>query len=391
MNITKNLGIYSLGILILGSVYLFHPFIFSLAVPSSARYILIFLIFLISLLIALFRNIELIELFLFSWIAFAVCASAIFTEYDIKYYYILLSKILFLYSLLFLFSSLPRLKVFLINLLLIVFALCSMHIVIGFIYINFFDADLIKEFSIYRFYGKDDTLNGYFYQYHSLFGSFANSAFLTGVLLRSAWFTFEPNSTAILFALSIALVLSSKDLNKHLRFLLVAIFTLAGLSTISFTFLIIIYVSTVVLAWTRATRFQRVIILIINLIGAYVISELANSTSSSVRINNFLDLYFNIIFHFNIMDHLIGKGMAWSVFELGSGIDSGLLVFYTQLGIMFVLPFVLILLKAGKANEFAMVTLFASLASLNLQLSPIFILFIALLIDYSNSIPLKQK
>ena len=86
-------------------------------------------------------NIELIELFLFSWIAFAVCASAIFTEYDIKYYYILLSKILFLYSLLLLFSSLPRLKVFLINLLFIVFALCAMHIVIGFIYINFFESN----------------------------------------------------------------------------------------------------------------------------------------------------------------------------------------------------------------------------------------------------------
>ena len=146
-----------------------------------------------------------------------------------------------------------------------------------------------------------------------------------------------------------------------------------------------------VIAWNRATRFQRIIIFIISFISAYVINELAKSTSASIRVNNILDIYYNVIFHFNIIDHLIGKGMAWSVFELESGIDSGLLVFYTQLGILFVLPFVIILLKAGRANEFAMVTLFASLFSLNLQFSPIFILFVALLMDCSNSIPLKQK
>ena len=70
----------------------------------------------------------------------------------------------------------------------------------------------------------------------------------------------------------------------------------------------------------------------------------------------------------------MGKGMAWSVFELESGID-WLVGFLPQLGILFVLPFVIILLKAGRANEFAMVTLFVALF-FKPSFSTIFILFV---------------
>lgn len=388
-----NIFHYALSALVLVTALTFHPFIFGIAVPDIWRYLGIALVSLAACLFAIQSRRDITESFFFAWIVFFACVSAVFSQYGLKFYFIYLSSILFLFSLLlFLKTNQDFRKTFEI-VVLVTFSIYALYTISGFVYVNFLDGELLKDISIYGMFGASESEGGYVYDFNSFFGSFAKVGLGNTSLVRSVGITWEPNSTGILFMLGISVTMNSATLNSISKVLIVLLFGIAGMATISVTYLAILYVSIFFFAFGRfRTVGFRALIIICFLCSLALAFPKLQSTSLNIRIDNIKWLFDYIVTNFDIVDHLFGRGLSWNIFEMQPGIDAGYLYFYSQLGLMNTVALVVIWATAARANTVSMATMLLSPLALNLQMSLVYVIFVVLLlvdIEYAPAVRSK--
>jgi len=379
-----NFFIYLFAAFIIGCAHIFHPFIFSLGIETASRYFLSFFVFCGTLLYLIGTKRSLVALPFFLFILIMLTLSAILTRHDAFDNLMIIIHISLMYSLFLLFTHSLSLQEAVIRLLFIYTGIISINTIVGFTYVNFFDNNIRDVTSIYGMFGQDDSHNGYFYIYKSYFGSFANAHVWGDGQFRAASFMFEPNAYGIFIAMNIALLIKKYGLSSISKKATFVVMLVSGFTTLSVTFLAITGVGLILYLGHTLGRRSKFIIIMLSIIAYIIFSEtLFDRSSASVRLSNAKQLIDIMLTEFSVGDHLFGRGAGWSIVEIGQGIDSGYLAFYTQYGIFFAITAIIIFIKAGYGSYFAMTTLLLSPVATNFQFSYIYVLYIALLITVS--------
>jgi len=383
-----------------------HPFVFSLSFTDLTRYSAILSFFLLACFHPSFWNHK-IKNPLF-YLLFLICLifSALFSKNFNSGYLVLFINFFIFIVLVQMISSLEGLGEKLKTLFVSLSVCYALLAIVGFLSFNYLGIST-ERIPLYQLFGNinlplqfsthddcygcviknGDYVTGYRYEFSKYYGMFANISWLDSSLKRYVGFTFEPTYTGFVFMLAILMVDDLYWLPVSIRRVMLCtliggifcVFSLLSYVVI-FSYLFILTLKLLKKDYYKIIFLSLFLFLFYILIADFVLKY----GSGFERYKNIKDMLNYMVLNFTVVDYLFGRGSLW--FHEIRGIHSGYLSIFSQYGVLITFLFIILWLNASKYKDEAISVLLVTPFALNVQISILFFVALALLLHQNNKV-----